>query len=132
MGNSISKKDLHIDIDDYGMLPVVSVEDISRKTEFGDEGDDIVYTMTLKNNDPVNERSRDVAVCAYENGKLTSVKLEKVTLSPNEEKELNVMLSLPKQEADRVLKCLILESKDTLRPSYTHLKGFDYYYGEKK
>lgn len=128
MGNSISKKDLHIDIDDYGMLPLVSVEDISRKTEFDYEGDDIAYTLTLKNNDPVNERSRDVAVCAYENNRLMGVKFEKVILKADETKKINVMLSTSTQEADREVKCLILESQETLRPAYTHLKGFDYYY----
>lgn len=131
LGSTSVESEQHIDIDDYGMLPVVSVEDISRKTEFGNMGDNIVYTLTLKNNDPVNERSREVAVCAYENNKLISVKLEKVILEPDEDKQLNVIVSTPRQEADRVLKCLILESQDTLRPVYTHLKGFDYY-GEKK
>ena len=26
---------------------------------------------------------------------------------------------------------LILENQNTLRPTYTHLKGFDYYYGQE-
>ncbi len=127
LGRATAESEQYIDIDDYALLPLVSVEDISRKTEFNTESDEISYTLTLKNNDPVNERSRDVAVCAYENDKLVGVKIEKVTLQPNEDKTVNVTVSAAKQTADRMVKCLILESCDTLRPIYTHLKGFDYY-----
>ena len=46
--------------------------------------------------------------------------------------KINVTVSASERSVDRTLKCLILECQKTLRSAFTHMKGFDYYYGNER
>ncbi|MDY3929728.1 MAG: heparinase II/III family protein [Clostridia bacterium] len=116
----------YVDIDDMAALPVVWVKGITRNTAYNDYGDEVNYSVGLKNNDTLSKRARTMAVCAYENGRLVNVKTERIIINPNEERTVNVTLDAPKQEQDREVKCLILDNLDNLKPVYNHITGFDY------
>ncbi len=126
LGHSTIKTEEYIDIDDYALLPVVSVGEIKRETEYNSENDRISYMVKVKNNDPANERTVTIITAAYENGRLVGASPYEITLEPNEVNAVNAELFVSKQEADREVKCFIFDGFDTLRPLYTHFSGMDY------
>ena len=126
LGHNKITTEEYIDIDDYALLPVVSVGEVKRETEYNSENDRVSYTVKVTNNDPANERAVTIITAAYENGKLVGVSPYEITLEPNEVNAVNAELFVSKQEADREVKCFIFDGFDTLRPLYTHFSGMDY------
>jgi len=125
-GNNIFKTEEYIDIDDYGILPVVSVGEIKRDTQYNSENDKVSYMVKVTNNDPVNERTVAITTAAYENKKLIGVSPYEITLKANEVKTVNAELFVSKQEADREVKCFIFDGIESLRPICAHFCGKDY------
>ena len=125
-GSNEKETEGYVDIDDMAAVAVVSVENISRNTTYNENSDQIAYTVSFKNNDSINNRSRDLIVCAYEGGRLVGVKPETVDLEPNEERTVTLSLTSPKQEQDREVKCFIWEKVNNLKPMYKQIIGYDY------